>query len=104
MVHSITPLEARELVARGAVELVDVREADEWTHGHVPGARHVPLARVRSNPSEELGNGGIIFVCAAGVRSETAARLAIASGIENIYSLSGGTRGWVRAGLPLVRD
>jgi len=84
--------------------MVDGRDADEWTSGHVAGARHVPLARLRSDPSTALGHGGIIFVGAAGVRSETAARLASASGIENIYSMSGGTRGWVRAGLPLVRD
>jgi len=104
MVHSVTPEEARDLVAQGAVQMVDVREDEEWTTGHVAGARHVPLARLRSDPSSELGDGGIIFVCAAGVRSETAARLASASGIANIYSMSGGTRGWVRAGLPLVRD
>src|SRR6185295_19154943 len=100
----VTPQEAHDLVARGALEMVDVREVDEWTQGHVPGARHVPLARLRSDPSAALGNGGIIFICAAGVRNETAARLAAASGISNIYSLSGGTRGWARAGLPLVRD
>jgi rhodanese-related sulfurtransferase len=43
-------------------------------------------------------------VCAAGVRSQAAARLAEANGFHDLYNLSGGTRGWVNAGLPLVKD
>jgi rhodanese-related sulfurtransferase len=46
----------------------------------------------------------VIFVCAAGVRSQTAARLAEQLGYSTLYNLTGGTRGWVNAGLPLVRD
>ena len=38
-----------------------------------PGARLVPLQRLRANPKDELPRDGIIFVCAAGVRSEAAA-------------------------------
>jgi rhodanese-related sulfurtransferase len=43
-------------------------------------------------------------VCAAGVRSESAARLAIQNGLTHVYNLRGGTRNWVKAGLPLVQD
>jgi rhodanese-related sulfurtransferase len=43
-------------------------------------------------------------VCAAGVRSETAARLAASLGLTNLYNLVGGTRSWANAGLPLVVD
>jgi len=46
----------------------------------------------------------VLFVCAVGVRSQTAAKLAEATGRTNLYNLSGGTRGWVSAGLPLVQD
>ncbi|MGC4086507.1 MAG: rhodanese-like domain-containing protein [Polyangiaceae bacterium] len=38
------------------------------------------------------------------MRSQTAARLALENGLSNVYNLSGGTRGWAREGLPLVRD
>jgi rhodanese-related sulfurtransferase len=104
MVQAIGPVQARELLAQGELQLVDVRETAEWTRGHLPGARHVPLAQLRANAEAELGGGGVIFVCEAGVRSETAARIASALGIMKVYNLSGGTRGWSRAGLPLVRD
>ena len=104
MVEFITPEKAQELLSRETLEVIDVREPHEWSTGHLPGARLVPLATFRSNPRGALENDGVIFVCAAGVRSETAARLAVASGYRRVYNLSGGTRAWVKAGLPLVKD
>jgi rhodanese-related sulfurtransferase len=103
MVRQIAPVEAHELLSRGEVEVVDVREAHEWNTGHLAGARHVPLARFRANPKACLPQDGVVFVCAAGVRSDVAARLAVAAGLHNVYNLAGGTRAWVSAGLPLMR-
>jgi rhodanese-related sulfurtransferase len=104
MVQAIDPQRARELMTHEDLDLVDVRESGEWSSGHVPGARHVPLARLRGSPKSELPRDGVIFVCAAGVRSETAARLASSLGFGRVYNLTGGTRGWVRAGFSLVQD
>lgn len=102
--QAIGPEQARHLLATEGLDLVDVRDPNEWSSGHLPGARHVPLSRLRGKPASELQRDGVIFVCAAGVRSEAAARVALASGFERVYNLVGGTRGWVRAGLPLVQD
>jgi rhodanese-related sulfurtransferase len=104
MIHSIGPEQAQELIAHGTFDVVDVREPGEWTTGHLPGARLVPLGRLRASPGDMLPRDGILFVCAAGIRSQTAAKLAEAEGRTNLYNLSGGTRGWASAGLPLVRD
>src|SRR6186713_1212980 len=99
MVQSITAEKAHELLSHEALDVIDVREPLEWSAGHLPQARLVPLARFRENPRGALGSDGVIFVCAAGVRSETAARLAVASGYRRVYNLSGGTRAWLKAGL-----
>jgi len=104
MVRALSPEQAQVLIDRGGLELVDVREDAEWRLGHLPGAKHVPLARLRETHAADLESDEVIFVCAAGVRSETAARIAAERGIAKVYSLTGGTRGWVRAGLPLVRE
>lgn len=104
MIHTIGPEQARELIAQGNFDVVDVREPGEWSNGHLPGSRLVPLGQLRASPKEALPRDGILFVCAAGVRSETAARVAEAEGRTELYNLSGGTRGWANAGLPLVRD
>jgi rhodanese-related sulfurtransferase len=104
MIHSLDAKEAQELIASGTFDVVDVREPREWSTGHLPGSRLVPLDRFRASPAAALRRDGVIFVCAAGVRSQTAAKLAEANGFRDLYNLSGGTRGWVNAGLPLVKD
>jgi rhodanese-related sulfurtransferase len=92
---------ARELIAKG-VEIIDVRDPAEWAKGHLPGARLVSLATLRTAPLSHLPKAGVLFVCAGGVRSQTAARLAVEYGVTRVYSLIGGTNSWVRAGLPLA--
>jgi len=104
MITSLTPQQAQDLIALGQVEVVDVRDPAEWCGGHIDGARLLPLNQLRANPKSELKGDGVIFVCAAGVRSQTAARIAAAEGLTRVYNLSGGTRAWVKAGLPLVND
>ena len=104
MIQALDPQQAQDLISSGQLDVIDVREPGEWSTGHVPGARHVPLGRFRASPKAALPRDGVIFVCAAGVRSQTAAKLAEAEGLVNLFNLTGGTRGWVNAGLPLVQD
>jgi rhodanese-related sulfurtransferase len=100
----ISPRQAEELMQRGDLDVIDVREPHEWLTGHIAGARLVPLGSLRTSPQSALKHDGVIFVCAAGMRSQTAARVAEAHGLTKVYNLVGGTRGWTQAGLPLVRE
>lgn len=102
MIQSISPTEAEALINSGEVDVVDVREPREWTSGHIPHARHVPLDELRADPLRALPKDKVVFVCAKGIRSLTAAKLAERFGLSHLYNLDGGTSGWVRAGLPLV--
>jgi rhodanese-related sulfurtransferase len=103
MFVSVKPEEATKLIASG-IELVDVREADEFSRGHIPGARLLPLSTLRAAPRASLPRDGVLFVCAGGVRSQTAARLAEHYGVTRVYNLAGGTKAWAKAGLPIVTD
>lgn len=103
MVRSISPRDAEARLAAGGVDVVDVREPDEFAEGHVPAARNVPLATLKANPKKHLGEGAVVFVCAKGVRSESAAMAADAAGIAEVYSIDGGTDAWRRASLPIER-
>jgi len=38
--------EARQRIESGAVTLIDVRDADSYIAGHIPGAIQIPLARI----------------------------------------------------------
>lgn len=104
MVKPLSPKQASERIAQGGVEVIDVREPHEWIDGHIPTARLIPLAQFRQNPKAAVSQAALIFVCAAGMRSETAARLAVQSGFKEVYNLTGGTRGWTRAGLALEHE
>lgn len=103
MVVNLSVVEARALLDRG-IELVDVRDSAEWASGHIPGARSLPLAELRAAPQKAgLSSNEVLFVCAGGLRSQTAARLAGHHGVKRVYSLAGGTQAWVRAGMSLTR-
>lgn len=102
MVATLTPTEAAELMTHGDVDVIDVRDESEWCTGHIPQARLVPLDQLRAAPERALVRDKIIFVCAKGVRSLTAAKLAERLGISTVYNLEGGTQAWARAGLELA--
>lgn len=104
MIQHIAPRKALELIEQGNVDVVDVRELHEWSSGHIHGSRLVPLGQLRSSPSASLPRDGILFICAAGIRSETAARLAVGLGYKTVYNLRGGTKAWENAQLALETD
>jgi rhodanese-related sulfurtransferase len=88
--------------AGAAAQLVDVRSASEFASGHVPGAVNIPLEQLELR-TEDLGNGGpVVLVCQAGTRARIAAEL-LADSRTDLTVLEGGTDGWRKAGLPLVR-
>lgn len=91
-----------QILADSGVTIVDVRSPEEWARGHIPGARLVTLAELRESTAA-LPRRGVLFVCAAGVRSQLAARLAAEAGVREVYSLIGGTHAWGKT-LPLTRE
>ncbi|HZZ85341.1 MAG TPA: rhodanese-like domain-containing protein [Anaeromyxobacteraceae bacterium] len=102
-VTRVGPEGACHLLARGELDLVDVRELNEWLGGHIPGARHVPLARFVADPRAHCCKDGILLVCAHGLRSLQAAAVAQSAGFEVVYSLDGGLVAWAAEGFPLER-
>lgn len=104
MVETLTAAAAAELVSQLDVDVVDVRDHREWSAGHIPGARHIPLEQLRADPEAYLAHKPILFICARGARSLTAAKLAERFGYAQIYNLDGGTEAWAKACLPLVVD
>ena len=98
-IRTITP---DDLAADHALTVVDVREPDEWTAGHVPGAIWIPLDQLASRV-EEVPAGPIAAICASGFRSSAAASLLEAAGRTELANVWGGTTAWTQLGLPLER-
>jgi rhodanese-related sulfurtransferase len=100
---SLTGQELSELLAAQQLDLVDVRDPSEFAAGHIPGARNLPLDAMRADPDQALPHDGIVFVCAKGIRSVTAAKLAERLGFATVYSLDGGLNGWLAEGRDVER-
>jgi len=83
--------------------LVDVREPDEWTAGHAPGAMHIPLGQLGARYTEIPQEGPVYVICRAGSRSNQAA-LALAGAGWNVVNVSDGMTGWAAAGRPMTNE
>ncbi len=73
--------------------LLDVRNPDEFTQGHLPGAINIPLAELRSRLSELPRDREIWVNCAVGQRSYYAVRVLVQHGFR-ARSLPGGFLTW----------
>jgi rhodanese-related sulfurtransferase len=94
--------EARQLLQRDDVALVDVREPHEWDEGHVAGATLVPVNSIFANKDQLPEGKELIFICRTGARSALAAEMAAALGVDtSLYNLEGGILAWIEAGEPV---
>ena len=85
------------------VVLLDVREHDEWSAGHAPGAVHIPLGELPARLGELDAGSGVVCVCRSGSRSARATTWLRAQGFGAV-NMSGGMQAWKRAGHPVVDD
>ena len=99
-IHEITAAELEELLAAG-VRLIDVRETDEYTAGHVPGAVHIALGTVPHHVDAFRGDGPAYVICRSGARSMRACEYLAQEGVEAV-NIAGGTLDWVAGGRPVV--
>ena len=98
-VPEIDVTELARLRADG-IALIDVREPDEYTAAHVPGATLVPLATVPDNLDRVPTDGPVYVICAKGGRSLKAAEFYRGQGIDAV-NVAGGTTAWIDAGQPV---
>jgi rhodanese-related sulfurtransferase len=111
-VEEVTPEEVRRLLSlpdRGGVELLDVREADEYEAGHLPGARHYPrgflevradLEHAKRDPWLADRSRKLILYCGGGHRSALAARALQQMGFADVRSMAEGWTGWTKRSFP----
>ncbi len=76
--------------------VLDVREEDEWVHGHVPGAVHMPVPSIEHH-AHELPEGVPVAVhCGVGYRAGIAASLLEQAGVGRIIHIIGPYTEWDR--------
>ena len=96
---------AVQLINREKAVVVDVCEADEFSAGHVVGAKNIPLGQLEEKLVGAVKNKALplILVCKSGARSGRAVGIAKKLGFENAQSLAGGMGAWRTANLPIEK-
>ncbi len=94
---------ATERAAKEKIQIVDVRELDEWNAGHLSDAVLIPLGQLGARAGELDPSRPVVVVCRSGNRSGTATRLLLKSGFKDVRNLAGGMIAWVAAGEPVAR-
>jgi rhodanese-related sulfurtransferase len=86
--------------------LVDVREDNEWAKGHIPGAVHMGRGIIERDIEQNVPdtNAKLILYCGGGFRSALVAENLQKMGYKNVESMDGGWKGWLAAGLPIVKE
>ena len=94
----VSASEARELIAKNEVDVVDLREEDDWVGGHIPGA-HRGGDDLDATIESLEGDRKLLLVCADGKRSGEVADELDGEDRE-AASLEGGMEAWNDDGLP----
>ncbi|MET0770378.1 MAG: MBL fold metallo-hydrolase [Solirubrobacteraceae bacterium] len=89
---------------RDEVQVLDVRDRDEWEEGHIPGSVHVPYHDLHAVPDGIDPERPIAAICGSGQRSAVAASLLQRLGARDvIHVVDGGVPRWRREGWPIER-
>ena len=105
-VPKITPVEARDMIAKGGTLIVDVRDAPEVAaSGKAAGAVNVSrgMLEFRADPDSPYHDKNfskdkaVILYCASGGRSALAGKTLRDLGYDKVYNV-GGFKDWVESG------
>lgn len=79
----------------GSIEIIDIRENDEYSSGHIPSAKNVPMKTLIEDVEDYLDKSKEYYiVCKAGTRSLRACSYLFSNGY-NVINVFGGTEGYL---------
>ncbi len=93
---------ARDLLASSTVRVLDVRRADEFAQGHIPGAAHIAYPRLPEHLKDLPCSERLLVNCRSGARSARACAYLQRQGYD-ATNLAGGFLAWEEAGAPVER-
>jgi molybdopterin/thiamine biosynthesis adenylyltransferase/rhodanese-related sulfurtransferase len=93
--RDITPVEVAELLkSDNPPFLLDVREANEWEIGYIPGAVRISVNELQERMNELDTARDMVVYCRSGVRSGRAVDMLQAAGFRKIKNMAGGILRW----------
>ncbi|PJF47861.1 MAG: hypothetical protein CUN48_06370 [Candidatus Thermofonsia Clade 3 bacterium] len=80
--------------------LIDVRTAEEFKSGHIPGAINIDVQVLAQRLQDIPRDRAVVLYCRSGNRSSYAAHILQRAGYAEVYDL-GGIGDWRAAGYPI---
>jgi rhodanese-related sulfurtransferase len=77
----------------GAARVLDIRQDNEFTSGHLPAAAHIELGALASHAAD-LPAGPSVVMCGHGERAMSAASVLARAGRRDMAVLTGGPQDW----------
>jgi rhodanese-related sulfurtransferase len=85
--------------------VLDVRGAQSFARGHVPGALNVPSSSIDAQVAADLPEGLLVVYCwGPGCNGAHKAAAALAANGRQVKEMIGGFEYWVREGQPIEGD
>lgn len=101
---SAAALRERQASKDAAPYVLDVRSAEEYATGHVPGAVNVPHDQVAARIAELPKDREIVLYCRSGRRAGLAAEVLAANGFKSLAHLTGDMPAWEASGNPVEQS
>lgn len=98
-----SPIEVADLLAREAIQVIDVRQRYEHEAARIDGSRLIELAELQTEATTLDRDRPIVFYCYSGGRSAAATEAFRAAGF-NAHNMVGGIAAWAAAGLPMAPE
>jgi sulfur-carrier protein adenylyltransferase/sulfurtransferase len=94
----ITTEELNQQLNQGKITVIDIRENEELSTGHLPNAIFIPrgFLELRIEATAPERDQAICLYCGGGNRSALAARSLQELGYLKVFSLEGGISRWIR--------
>lgn len=89
--HKISAEEAKQMIDKGGVTIIDVRTADEYAADHIPDSILVPVETIGDTQPGELPDLDAVLLvhCRTGIRSKRASDQLAALGYKHVYDFGG---------------
>ncbi len=96
MILELSPAQLQDKlsVKNSAVNLLDVREPDEYEHCHIQGSINVPASEILHQLDDMDQNKDLVLICHHGIRSRKIGSLLASRGFDRIFNLKGGIDAW----------
>ncbi len=77
-----------------AFTLLDVRQLEEYTEGHLPGAKLIPVGELNERLDEIEKTKPVLVYCRSGMRAGNGTSMLLNAGFKDVWNMSGGILAW----------